>query len=242
MRNFLIAAASLGLAFALPASTLAQDAAASQPAQPTAYADLVAAMQNGIDQELVIENQLAVVRSIWEAEPTMVAAEAAYPGLFDAMIDAGRPVITRQNRELQEEFRPRFVVAIADALTEQEAARMAEFYRSPLGVKMLGGLSKTMDNRASIEGGVENGEIDMNDFDKDVMTSAGKIVGTLTAEEQTELVRLFTTDPALMKMSQMQSVVMPIRADMEKAGMSPERQKEIETAIQTAAERHLAGG
>ncbi|MBX7532999.1 DUF2059 domain-containing protein [Qipengyuania sp. 1XM1-15A] len=242
MKHLLIAAASLGLAFALPASTLAQDTAASQPAQPTPYVELVAAMQDGIDQEMVIENQLVVVRSIWQADPNMVAAEAAYPGLFDAMIDAGRPIITRQNQELQDEFRPRYVSALAEVLTEQEAARIAEFYRSPLGMKLLGGLSRTMDNRASIEGGVANGEIDMKDFDKDVMKSAGKIVGTLSAEEQAELVRLFTTDPALMKLNDLQGVVVPIRAEMEKAGMAPARQKEIEAAIQTAAQRHLAGG
>lgn len=242
MKHLLIAAASLGLAFALPASTLAQGTTASSAAQTTAHVDLVAAIEGGIDQGMVIENQLAVVRSLWQADPNMVAAEAAYPGLFDAMIDAGRPVITRQSQELQDEFRPRYVAALAEALTEQEAARIAEFYRSPLGVTMLSGLSRTMDNRASIEGGVANGEIDMRDCDKDVMKSAGNIVGTLSAEEQAELVRLFTADPALMKMNDLQSVVVPIRADMDKAGMSPSRQKEIEAAIQTAAEQHLAGG
>lgn len=242
MKHLLIAAASFGLAFALPASTLAQETAASQQAEPTAYADLVAAMQDGIDQEMVIDNQLAVVRSLWQADPNMVAAEAAYPGLFDAMIDAGRPVITRHNQELQDEFRPRYVAALAEALTEQEAARIAEFYRSPLGMKMLGGLSRTMDSRATIEGGIAKGEIDIKDFDKDVQKSAGQIVGSLTAEEQAELVRLFTTDPALMKMNDLQAIVVPIRADMEKAGMAPARQKEIEAVIQTAAQRHIAGG
>ena len=242
MKHLLIAAASLGLAFALPTSTLAQETAASQPAQPTAYADLVAAMQDGIDQEMVIDNQLAVVRSLWQADPNMVAAEAAYPGLFDAMIDAGRPIITRHSQEIQDEYRPRYVAALAEALTEQEAARIAEFYRSPLGAKMLGGLSRTMDGRAMIEGGIANGEIDMRDFDTDIRKSAGQIVGALSAQEQADLVRLFTTDPALMKMNDLQAIVLPIRAEMEKAAMAPARQKEIEAAIKTAAERHIAGG
>ena len=134
------------------------------------------------------------------------------------------------------------MAALAEALTEQEAARIAEFYRSPLGAKMLGGLSRTMDGRAMIEGGIANGEIDMRDFDTDIRKSAGQIVGALSAQEQAELVRLFTTDPALMKMNDLQAIVLPIRAEMEKAAMAPARQKEIEAAIETAAERHIAGG
>lgn len=244
MKHLAFAAASAGLALASPIPIIAKDtpeAQASEAVQPSAYADLVATMQDGVDQDMVIENQLVVVRSIWEADPNMVAAEAAYPGLFDAMIDASRPIIKRQNQELQEEFRPRFVSALADNLTEQEAARIAEFYRSPLGVKMLQGLSQTMDNRTSIENGVETGEIDAADLDKDVATSAGKIVGTLSAAEQTELVRLFTTDPALGKLPTLPAVMRPIRMEMEQAGMKPSRQKEIETAIQTAAQQHIAG-
>ena len=245
MKHLTIAAGSLGLILAFPVFAIAQDTAESQqPAavQSSAYADLVAAMQDGIDQDMVIENQLGVVRSIWEANPEMVAAEAAFPGLFDAMIDAGRPIIKRQNAELQDEFRPRFVAALSEALTEQEAVRIAEFYRSPLGAKMLAGLSRTMDNRNSIQEGVKTGKIDMEDFEKDVVKSAGTVVGTLTAEEQTELVRLFTTEPALQKMTSLQGVVAPIRAEMEHAGMAPFRQKEIEAAIQIAAQQHMAAG
>lgn len=243
MKNLHIVVASVGLALAPFSTAAAQDAApaVAAPAQQVSpHLDLVLAIQEGVDVDVTIENQLAAVRSMWGKDPNMVAAEATYPGLFDAMIDAARPVIMRQNMEIQEEFRPRFAAALAEKLSDSEARIIAGFYRSPIGRKLMTSMSANMDSRASIEGFAKTGEIDMGDFQSDVDSSSAKTVNGLSESDLMELGRLYTEQPALMKLTTLQPAMVPVRAAMEKAGATPERQQEISAVIETAAQKHIA--
>lgn len=243
MKNLRIVVASVGLALAPFSAAAAQDAAppvAAPAQQVSAHLDLVLAIQEGVDVDLTIENQLAVVRSMWGQDPNMVAAEATYPGLFDAMIAAARPVIMRQNLEVQKEFQPRFAAALAEKLSDAEARTIADFYRSPMGRKLMAAMSANMDSRASIEGFVETGEVDMGDFKSDVDSSTAKTLSGLSQSDMEELGRLYMEEPALLKLTTLQPAMVPVRAEMEKAGATPERQQEIYSVIETAAQKHIA--
>lgn len=237
--------ASLSATLVTPVSAIAQelDGAVSEPpaVEPSGYEQLIDAIVTGVDRERIIENQLVVVRDVWEADTNLAVLEENFPGLHDAMIDAMRPILLQTDAEMQSQFRPDFVAALTSAVTEEEASRIAEFYRSPIGAKLLSGLSQTTDLRQSIEQGVRNGgQLDMEDFDRDVAASSSKVAGSLSEAEQEQLVAMFRTEPALRKLPQVQQAMRPVRIEMEKASVTPERRQHVEQAIRAAAERHIA--
>lgn len=240
MRKAIIAVAPLAILFANPALGQENDATGTELVDHTAYAAIFDALQGGLDSELVIENQLEVIRSLWAQDPTMAQMEAQHPGLFDALLAAARPVLTRQNEEIAVEYRPKFLAALANVLTPAEAETIAQFYRSPIGIKMMRSLSANMDSRASIEGGLKTGEIAIADVESDIEKGAEKVMDGLTTSEEKDLARILSSDPVYLKFPALQSAVMPVRAQMERESMTPQRQREIEQTIAMAAQQHIS--
>ena len=240
MRKAIIAVAPLAILFAGPAWSQENEATGTELVDHAAYGSLYDAIQGGFDKNRVIENQLVVVRSIWAEDPGMVSMEQQHPGLFDALVNAARPVLMRQNTEIAQEYRPKFIAALASVLSPAEAITVAEFYGSPIGTKMMQSLSANVDSRATIEGGVKNGTIDIDDVESDIKQGADKVVDGLTAADQTELLRIFSSDPVYMKFPAIQSAMLPVRAAMERESMTPQRQQEIEQTIAMAAQQHIS--
>ncbi|QZD90351.1 DUF2059 domain-containing protein [Qipengyuania aurantiaca] len=233
--------APLAFATGLASAANAQEAEAVASASETSsYDALLDSMLDGLDREQLIDNQLRVAKSFWEADANVVAMEAQHPGLMDAMVRAMRPILIRVDAELQNEYRDDFVAAIAATVTAEEASTIAQFYSSDLGVKMLSGISATYDGKESIAKTLESGAPTNETFDRDTAVTTNHVVQTLSAEEQQELVAQFTSKPALQKLPAIQQAMRPIRIQMERAGMAPERQRVIQEAVRKAAMDHMA--
>lgn len=230
----------LGALSPLPA--MAQDSrTAAEPAILGAHAQLYEAMNAGIDQNTTLESQLRSVRAVWEADANVIVAERRFPGLMDAMIDAARPFLQRISQESQAEFRPKMIAAIKTVFSDEEALVAKEFYLSPIGRKLLGGVATNIDSRRSIEGYLDNEEIDVQDVRGDIRATAGKAVAQLTDDELAALARMAMEKPALMKLQTLGEAIMPVRMEMERAALTSALQSEMGAAIEAAAKRHVAG-
>jgi hypothetical protein len=225
-----------------PLPVLAQDSqTAAEPAILGAHAQLYEAMNAGVDQNTMLESQLRSVRAVWEADANLVVAERRFPGLMDAMIDAARPILQRIGLEYQAEFRPKMIAAIKTVLSDEEALVAKEFYLSPIGRKLLGGVATHSDTRRSIEGYLDNDEIDEQDVRGDIRATAGKAVAQLTDDELAALARMALEKPALMKLQALGEAIIPVRMEMERAALTSGLQAEMEAAVEAAAKRHVAG-
>ena len=235
-----LAAASLAIAL-VPGHVHAQDVSA-EVAEASPHAQLLDVMQSGIDEDRVLDNALAVVRSHWEADPNIVAAEARRPGLMDAMLGAAMPLLKRQNVDNKVTFRPKFVAALRSVLNDSEAREITAFYQTPIGKKMLQGVSQNSDFSETIGSVVKDRSLSTEDVARDIDNAAIKTAQQMTEADKAAMVEQLTSKPALQKLPAIQQAIMPVRMEMERSSMSPEFLAEMQGAIGAAAQRHMAGG
>ena len=242
MRKLIALAAAVMLGTFSPAPSLAQAAPVpGEAVQADAHELLYEAMCGGIDQDQMIEGQLRSVREVWEADANLLVAERQFPGLMDAMIDAARPIIRKISEQSHAEYRPKMIAAMKTVLNAEEAADAAEFYNSPIGRKLLGGIAANADARRTIEGYLDNQEVAESDIRGDIRATSGKAVGALTDEELAALGEMATEKPALMKLGELGEAIIPIRMEMERAAMTGELQTQMAAAVEAAAKQHIGG-
>lgn len=227
-----------GLSGALLAA-LAQPVNASMPTPAGPHEAIYLAMMAGMDQEQQLSTLTTTMAQQFAAAPELVEAEAKYPGLSRAMAAAMRPVLRAYTNRIRETFEPRFIAVLRGALTPVEARDIADFYASPLGRKLLGGISDSYDGKATVADALKGGDISAEALAADNRTTVRRALARFTPAEMAEMGALARRKPALLKMSAIGESFKPLRLEMENTPLQPAEEQALESAITAAIEKHI---
>jgi hypothetical protein len=75
-------------------------------------------------------------RQLAAANPILAEAERTFPGICDRLAQEMQPVFARHHQRTTARFRPRATALLQAMMSPEEAAAIAQFYRSPLGAKL----------------------------------------------------------------------------------------------------------
>jgi hypothetical protein len=232
----------------LPASGVqAQPLADPQPDHP-AYAGLIDAMNDAVDQEAAVDAMSVTIAREYAKVPQIAAMEQARPGLIDAIVRGMRPTLINYGTRVQADYRPRMRALLARYLTPAEAEDLIALYRSPIGLKLLGQASRsmTMDSTMSgiaedIAAGKDPADVTVNrgQVASDIDKASRAAVGALSQDELMALGKLAMEKPAVMKLGAIRDEMLALRTQMENEQPTPAETTAIEQAVIGAMERHL---
>lgn len=221
------------------ATALANDSIGSLDA---AYSDLYAAMREGLDEGQIIEGSLAALGREFVANPDFAAAEAISPGLIAEIVDGMRPIIVGQSERLSALYRPTTLSLFARSLTPEEARAIADFYRSDIGRKLLGGLSHSFSPDATLSSIQTNSPVTREQVQTDVNAATSKVIGQMSEAELMEIGRIAMANPALLKLNSISGGVQELRAQMENEPLTAEEDAAIMAVVEDVFGRRLGGG
>lgn len=232
----LLLAPSAGAAHAQPAPAQSTQATT----QIDAYADLYNSINEGVDNERVIDQISATIaQQLATADPALVEMEAAFPGYAAALTRAIRPAFARYSNRVREEYRPKMIAAFVEVMTPGEARDAAELYRSPLGRKMLGGVVANYDAKATVASGLKDDDIGGEAIAADQRATVRKTIAQFTQEELAELDLFARTRPGLRKLGLIGAKTTALRVAMENEPMTGSEEQELNQSIETASQAHV---
>jgi hypothetical protein len=201
------------VAIALLFAALPGTALAAEPATTTVgaggYRALADVMGGAGDSGPALDASLDVLAQRMQAsDPILAEAEATFPGICSRLAAEMRPIFLRHQREVARRYRPRMIAVLRDAMSNEDAAALAQFYRSPLG----GRISR------SVVSGDAPGAV---------------LAAVLTPDEIAYVDRFFGKGPGR-KLSPVLPRLAAMRAEMERAPLSAEDRIEIKAIVTRA--------
>lgn len=233
-----LARLSAPVAFAMllgPAPAAAEEEARLvQAEQTSAYEDLYAAMREGVDDTVMIENILdTMIAEIRRQAPEFALLEEEEPQLMNNLRGNVRPVLMDYSERVRLAYLPEMIAVLQGGLTAAEARNLAAFYRSEVGQKLLAGVSGSFTGEETMRGmgGDFDQQVDTEAVARDIRSASVKAYLTLTPEERQEVESVFAQNPALAKMSALQPRINAVRAAMENEAMTPEEEARMDAAL-----------
>jgi len=221
---------------ALWALALAAQPAAAQsaaPAEVTAdphervYDTLIAQGDDGPMIEAVLDWMVAQLAS----DPNIALLAKDNPGLLEALRSATRPIIVGYSRRVKREYRPRMVALLRSELTAAEASDVADFYASPIGRRLVAGISATY-RPDSVLGTIDDERrVTSTDIERDMDSASQATLRALSAAEVEELNREIESRPAMAKLVPVVPKLAALRAEMEEEPLTAEEEAAIEGAL-----------
>jgi len=231
--------ACIAAPLAMPQAALAQSAEASAQADNPAYGDVFDAMAEAVDNEKVLDNGLETMRKQLADTPVMAAAEAKSPGLTAEIAEGIRPIIRRHSERVALQYRPQLAAAMAEHLSPEEAGRVAAFYRSDLGRRMMGSVSANYSLEQSVATAMAEKDLAEADVTADIASAVGAGLKDMDPKDIAELGRQFMSDPALGKLQRANPKIFAIRARMENEPLSADDEQAINAVITDVFARRL---
>lgn len=213
--------------------------AKSQPDHP-AYADLYKAMEESVDQSRIIEGTLGALSAQFAAVPEFAQAEKASPGVIEEIVVGLRPVLVAQSERVRLLYRPANIALFSRTFTPEEAATVAAFYRSDLGRKLMGNLSRSYVPQDTLADAGTSGVVSRDAVEADLGRAVDAAVGGMTEEDMIAMGKLAMANPALLKLNRLTGAIKEIRVQMENEALTAEEQKQIESVIMDVMTRRLA--
>lgn len=206
-KNFILGLALIGL---LPAPFAAQPALAA-PAQvaakpSAAHYQLYDVMFAGFDMNTLAHNTaVSVVNGIVRNDAELSSLQKRRPQLSLRMTAAIEPYFGTWMGRLKKQRRDEVTQVLAKHLTVAEAQRMATFYASPLGQKMLHKASNhlSLDNTVDATlkpGGMSDSQALRSDADRSLRQAMPEVMADLNDADRTQLIAI-GKDPALAKLN-----------------------------------------
>lgn len=196
-----------------------------------AHYDLIDAIEEGVDQNLALENGLAAMRRTLAQDPTISALEKESPGLIEEVSESMRPIFVAHSKRVREHYAPQMAALFARYFTDEEAQQLSAFYRSDLGRRLLKLVSRNYTVDAVFEDYETTAEITRDQLDRDMDSTVATTLGTMAQEDVAALEREITTNPALVKMGIVNFELRGLKLRMENEPLTPEAESEMEQAM-----------
>lgn len=200
--------------------------------QVDAYADIYAAMMEGIDEDQIFEQTLDSVRQSYASNPGLAYLEARNPGVIDEAIEAMRPSMRSYSDRVRAEYTPKMIDTMRPLFTEEEARIIAAFYRHPVGRKVLSGVSANYTANNAMSSAVNERDVTEEDLRRDSNQTTAKVMKGMTQDDFATLGLLAMKYPVLMRVGELSGAMLPVRMQMENAPLLPSEEKAIQAAIE----------
>ena len=238
------------VAFVLALAPVAASLQANQPAPEAilmanpnadhpAYADLITAIKQTVDQDQMISGVVSAIKRQFASMPEFAEAEADSPGLIEEVAASLRPILTRQNRRVQALYRPEMVALFASSLTPAEARSIAEFRRFDLGRKLAGAVMQAYAPDATLSGIQSETPVTADQVREDISTAVVSGIGQLSPEELCQMGEMVMANPALLKLQQVNPAIQQILVKMENEPLTTEENTAIDEAVEAVFDRRF---
>ena len=227
MRRVLLAFWALTLA-AQPAA--AQDTAAAQLAadpHERVYDTLTAQADDGPMIEAALDWMVGQLAS----DPNIALLAKSNPGLLDALRTATRPIIVGHSRRVRLEYRPRMIALLRSELTAAEATDVAAFYASPIGRRLVAGVSASYRPDTVLGTIDDERRVTSTDVEHDMDSASQAALQSLSAAEIEELNREIESRPAIAKLVPVVPRIAALRAQMEEEPLTADEEAAIAGAL-----------
>lgn len=231
------------LACAVPATLHAATEDAIAAAE--SYEALYAAINRSEGEAATIDNLLDTMEHTLETQdPNIAALEAVRPGFLQGFSDVLRPWVMEHTGRVKTIFKPRFLTAIAEELTPEDAGRMAAFYDSPVGAKLLRSVTQNYTG-ANMLGDIDDFDVEKDisadAINRDISSAAVKGALAMSAEDMKHEDSAPLRDPVLMaKMSRLGVRLVELRAQMENTPLDPDVEQGITADVEQYMEQIVA--
>lgn len=209
-----------------------------QPDHP-AYADLMSAIESTIDNDVMIDNGLAAIRRQMAGDASLAAAEQASPGLLDEIMVGMRPVLEQQTLRVSTLYRPRMIAAMANHLTPDEAEKVAVFYRSDVGRRMMSSVVANYSFDESLATAIAEKPVTAENIRSDINNAVAQGIAEMDSKDLAEAGRQALSNPALLKLNNANPEIQQLRAQMENEPLTPEEEAAIMTTIEATFKRRF---
>lgn len=218
----------------------ASTTAPAQQASTTAPAQQASSHQRLIDaltsEAIMAANRDAVlglsVRQVLGSDPYFAQLEQEQPAFTVSLRRHFTPILQEWINETMRMTAPERLALVRQALSDGEAASLADFYASSLGQKIIVGTAAGNDFSSSTQGVKDKGNLTGDDMIADLQASARRTGGqiTLTMAERLRLLKL-QADPAFVKFGQLGPQLIALTAKAENRPMPPETQAAMARAV-----------
>ncbi len=243
LNPFQIILSALAIFLCHPSAALAQ-AGEETAAVLSPYEQIYAALMKAQDREVMFDNAIeASEQALLDQDPNIAKLEAARPGVVHAYGEAIRPFMVQHSDRVSEMFKPLVLQMLTEELTPDDASRMAAFYHSPVGQKLISGVSENYSPTNMLTGAdFESGKIRSEDAVRDIQAAAVKGASEMTDADAMSKDTAPLRDPKLMaKMEKVNKRLVVLRVQMEQEPPTPEMRAAMTDAIQRAVRQHLEG-
>jgi len=235
-------ALGVALMIAAPVSAMAPADAAPQAAQAATQAIELAGLMSPsdllVDME-VREFDKHFVPSL-RSDPELKSLDDQYPGLIEAMHKASRGLVAEAMGRSVEKIHAAIAKLIETSFTPADIVELANFYRSPIGLKTVQQMAASADAGQVYRHAVSDDEFKLTEdqIASQLKESAHKAAQTFTPDEQTEMM-LFMAKPSFGKLAKAQPQIQKILAT-EFNAPDAEFDRRVEQAMGAAVEQHIA--
>lgn len=209
----------------LPLLALAAPAVAQPATAPAVQADrstemLSLELSRILNSEAATQAQLRkmideTMPNSFAKDPNFQMLEDAYPGITGQAIRAMAPHLEASIGQSLPEMQAEVAVVYRRHFDAAELRELIEFYSSPLGRKLIAGVSEQADFSASLDSAVASGgenAITADQLGQGIALGAGKVVDSLTTSERAEVFR-FGLSPLGFKLNKLNVEVQALMAE-----------------------------
>lgn len=175
----------------------------------------------------------------YESIPEIAIAEKLSPGLIAELLQEMRPRLIAINDRVQREYRSEWKALLASAFSPEEARSVAEFYRSPLGAKVLGGVARNFTYDQTIANIAETPVITNQQVSADMRRTTAGLLAELTLADLEEMGLAAVENPALLKLGELAPQMAELRTRMENEQPTAAEEAAIEAAVTGVFERRF---
>lgn len=223
---------------AVPALAASQSEVAAQ-GDAAVYDDLADTILAATDLVTMQENLMATMGRQLLADPEFAQLELESPGLVSEMLGEMRPILTQMMADTMPSYRTEASSLFARNLSVDEARRLSEFYRSPIGSKLLASASRNFTGENVAAQAMRDEAFTDKSFMADTVASMDAVIGELSAEEMTELARIGRSEPALRKLVEIGPELIQLQLSLANGDATPEEEAALEAAIERVFKRRF---
>ncbi|MBV7258060.1 hypothetical protein [Erythrobacter crassostreae] len=192
------------------------------------YEEMYAAIQSGVDQDVVIENALEAIRNQYAQIPDFITLEAQSPGLINDYVDAISPVLMKSMTRSNAEMKVSMIALLRSEFTPEGALEVAAHYRTDAMQRLMGNVSRNFSPDNTLSGIETDAPVTETQINRDINLAATRGALALSAADRAEITRKMAASPTLRKFEMMTPKIVAVRTEQENKPLLASEEAELE--------------
>lgn len=226
-----------------PAPTRAVPLRAPEPVPESAYApddengphwQLFDALQNDLANELAADQAIEMLIGLLMEDANFAAAARRDRTILAELRAELRPAFFAYAERGQALMRPEMVGVLRAGLSDDDAASLAEFYRTPLGQRLILLMGENQSFERTLSDALDGGEISLASVQEDGAAAIAASTSQMTPEERAAVQAAVLSNPAFLRLQRISPQMLAIRTRFENMPPNNEERRAIEEAFARA--------